>query len=974
MKGYREQGFARLLFYCKQPVNFTTVQKGNRLSVQFDRSFAINFGTLQKDLAGYISGAAESGDGKTVILFLVDENIHLRKFLGETFVGVDLLSANEPATPQTTQTPATPPTTKQPTSSKSLASSLSLRPEVSSDIPKKVEVPWSTDELEKTKPPKFVFNAEKDLVLTAKLLFPWKEKVSIAAFARNHTLWIVFDAFRPIDLHQFIEAHPDTISRGDQLNNRHYTILRLNMTKTLYPKVEQHGFDWEVNLYEHSPSPAQPIQVTQEFRSPPGPYVQLRAFPEHDPLRIVDPEIGDELLVMPLATNGSGIRNGKQYVDFALLQTAQGIAVQLIADNVDIRYLGKGVEITSPSLDLFRESQLDTPLPDSVANRDAFAAKLALEKQKEAERRAASKSDKAGTLFPLDIWKRGGNASFTSNLFMLQDHIFNAAVSQRSDGRLALAQFYLAHNMPAEALGVLRYMQYVDPIFSQKEEVRRVKALALFLQGYYSQALETFATLTASNQPEKEEIAFWKQAVNFKTLYDTTPIPSYYFHYRNAFLTRYPVWLRQKLLLAEMDYHTQSQAYSTLKSLLPLVKGLDNNPHFHNDITYYQGVVAANTGKEDNAKKLWQPLTQDVFDPHNRARAEFALMELEFSEGNLTKEQTIDRLNKIRMIWRGDDLELNTLKILGQLYIDNKQYREGLRVWKEIVTYFPQTTDALFIAKKMLQTFVYLFNQGGADNLTPLQALALYYEFKEWTPIGKQGEIMIQNLANRLFQADLLDQAAALLTHQVQFRLEGEEKVRIGSKLALIHLLNKKPSLALDVLDTIEAKDLPNIYAKKRLHLRAQALVDLAQYPKALKLLHTDTSLDANLIRQDIYWRTQAWDGLISMLAPYISLLSDTHGQLTPAQSDALLRLTVAYSLTNNTPALEKLYQTFHGRIPNEQNHVKIFDFLAGSLMPINHKDFDSTVQLNDFETFLKKYDKETRQEGLSPPPSDGNI
>ena len=78
------------------------------------------------------------------------------------------------------------------------------------------------------------------------------------------------------------------------------------------------------------------------------------------------------------------------------------------------------------------------------------------------------------------------------------------------------------------------------------------------------------------------------------------------------------------------------------------------------------------------------------------------------------------------------------------------------------------------IAEDMSNAFVTLYLKDIADSMPPYQAIALYEEFKELTPAGEQGDVVIQKLADRLAQVDLLDKAARLLMQQVDFRLQGE--------------------------------------------------------------------------------------------------------------------------------------------------------------------------------------------------------
>ena len=55
----------------------------------------------------------------------------------------------------------------------------------------------------------------------------------------------------------------------------------------------------------------------------------------------------------------------------------------------------------------------------------------------------------------------------------------------------------------------------------------------------------------------------------------------------------------------------------------------------------------------------------------------------------------------------------------------------------------------------MRSAFEDLFLKGKADKMPPIDALALFYEFIELTPIGPNGDEMIRRMADRLVAVDL---------------------------------------------------------------------------------------------------------------------------------------------------------------------------------------------------------------------------
>ena len=100
-------------------------------------------------------------------------------------------------------------------------------------------------------------------------------------------------------------------------------------------------------------------------------------------------------------------------------------------------------------------------------------------------------------------------------------------------------------------------------------------------------------------------------------------------------------------------------------------------------------------------------------------------------------------------------------------------------------------------------TFDSLFLGGKADALPPIEALGLFYDYRDLTPIGRRGDEMIRKLADRLVSVDLLDQAAELLQHQVDHRLQGSARAQVATRLAVIYLMNHKPERAIATLQTI---------------------------------------------------------------------------------------------------------------------------------------------------------------------------
>jgi len=91
------------------------------------------------------------------------------------------------------------------------------------------------------------------------------------------------------------------------------------------------------------------------------------------------------------------------------------------------------------------------------------------------------------------------------------------------------------------------------------------------------------------------------------------------------------------------------------------------------------------------------------------------------------------------------------------------------------------------IQDEAASTFDSLFLAGKGDTLPAIDALAMFYDFRDLTPIGRRGDEMIRRLADRLVSVDLLQQATDLLKHQVDNRLQGAARAQVAARLAGAH-------------------------------------------------------------------------------------------------------------------------------------------------------------------------------------------
>ncbi|MEJ0023035.1 MAG: hypothetical protein WDN76_06040 [Alphaproteobacteria bacterium] len=176
---------------------------------------------------------------------------------------------------------------------------------------------------------------------------------------------------------------------------------------------------------------------------------------------------------------------------------------------------------------------------------------------------------------------------------------------------------------------------------------------------------------------------------------------------------------------------------------------------------------------------------QAIFDKVSMGRDEAsavrALLEnvkLKRETNQITLQQAAEALEALRYRWRGDGTEMEIIQALGHVYEDMGRWREALGVMAAASTRFPDLLASRRLRIDMGAMFERLFLDGEADKLQPIQALGLFYEFKDLTPVGSSGDRMIRLLSARLVSVDLLDKAAELLQYQVDNRLDGVARRR----------------------------------------------------------------------------------------------------------------------------------------------------------------------------------------------------
>jgi len=516
-----------------------------------------------------------------------------------------------------------------------------------------------------------------------------------------------------------------------------------------------------------------------------------------------------------------------------------------------------------------------------------------------------------------------------------------------------LAQFFFANGFEAEAIGVLEEMVRLEPTYEDTPELRILRGAASWLMGRMGDARRD---LYHESLNEYDEATFWRAAViaGEGKLEDA----AYELRQMGGVTQPYPKAIKMPMATLVADAAVELGDVKQAGQYLEVLSVDEPSRAEQDQINYVAGKLKEVSGDFDAAIADWETVMEGRHRP-SRAKAAVARTELLLKLDLFTPADAIEEYEKLRFVWRGDDFEFTLLRRLGTLYLEQQLYRDGLRTLRQAATYFPENVDTNQVTKQMSDAFELLYLQDGADVLPPVTAIALYDEFRELTPPGALGDEMIRRLADRLVGVDLLDRAADLLEAQVEFRLQGEEKSRVGARLALIYLFDRRYDRAIATLNETESNAVNDALAQERILLRAQANIGLEQTERALELLNPLLGKEAELMRSGIYWRANEWKSASKSLNALVrNLGAKPRRDLDDIQAAAILSLAIAYTLDNNEVAIMRILSNY-GPAMRKTSYADAFQLIAEPPETglVNFRGLGPIVKkVEDFQGFMEVY------------------
>jgi tetratricopeptide (TPR) repeat protein len=309
----------------------------------------------------------------------------------------------------------------------------------------------------------------------------------------------------------------------------------------------------------------------------------------------------------------------------------------------------------------------------------------------------------------------------------------NAEDSARNDHRRDLAEFFLAHDMGAESRAYLSLMREDNADLASEPAFLALRGIAHLQIGRYEAAREDLSHEGLDGEPQ---IALWR-ARAAAALEAWRAVREHY-HAGVEALPNYEETRRARFQLASLRAALGQGNLDAAEREVRVLTSYDLPKPLATRVTLLQGRLFAEQARNDRALTAFDNVIAADYRP-TRVRAELSRVQTLLDEDAISREEAITELERLRYVWRGDKVELTALRLLGDLYVEGQNYRKALSRMRTAVTHFTDRPAARAVTRRMGEVFRSLFLDGKAQEMTPLRALALYYDFQELTPVGYEG-------------------------------------------------------------------------------------------------------------------------------------------------------------------------------------------------------------------------------------------
>jgi tetratricopeptide (TPR) repeat protein len=723
--------------------------------------------------------------------------------------------------------------------------------------------------------------------------FPFRSPTAAAVFRRADTVWLVFDTEDPISVADLNAGRGAEIRSAIAMRHRDVVVVRIRLDRPKLISVAADDSVWKVTLGSEVVEPTQPLAVSRSVAGSSRSSIEIMVGKARHLHRIEDPDAGDKLIVVTAPAPARGILKSQDFVEFRALGSAHGIALQPFADDLDVELLADKVVVTRPA---------GLTLSGTVRRGEkTFLHRHVLDTQS---------------------WGFDRQADFRARNSQLIMAAADAPESRRLTARCDLARFYLAKDMFTEAKAVLDVAMTDDPPTAEDSSPAVLRAIANALLGRAEAALKDLANPFVGTQHDAQ---LWRAFANAQLGKWADARDAF----RNAEVSigTLPVELQRRVLKDIVRAFIEVGDITGAARQLNDLELIGVPREFKPALAVLAGRLAEKLGRVQDALEAYRAAAES-WDRPAAAQGRLRETQLLHAHGNIRRPDAIANLETLTTVWRGDETEIEALQLLARLYTDDRRYRDAFQVMHTALKVHPNSDMTRRIQDEAALTFDSVFLADKGDALPAIDALALFYDFRELTPIGRRGDEMIRRLADRLVSVDLLFQASELLQHQVNKRLQGAARAQVAARLAVIYLMDRKPERALAALRATRLSQLSNELRNQRLLLEGRALAEVGRHDVAIEVIANVPGPESIRLRSDILWKAQKWGAAAEQIELLMGNRWREFAPLNDAERADVMRGAIGYALGEDAIGLGRFREKFAGKM-NDGPESRAFEVVT---------------------------------------------
>lgn len=763
---------------------------------------------------------------------------------------------------------------------------------------------------------------------SVRLALPFAIPTNAAVFERAGALWAVFDSPAMIDTRLLQENLVGIARRVDTWRDGPVSVLRLELSAPMTSSVATEETTWLVTLGDSLLEPTVPMELRRASDEKGDARVRIGFAGASGPFLLRDRSSGESVFVATGPAPARSVVKPYQFVEFTALPSIHGVAIGPKVDDLAIEVDAEEVRVSRRSGGLTLSEYSSSYAPRASADAD--------------DGRPGYVDALDGALDPGSVYKILSKA---------QREAAAAPEIERTRARMRLARALLATDLGAEAIGQLALVAQDDPAIQREPSYHALRGIGMVMLGRADEALRAFNTFGLG---QSSDIALWRglaevQKGNWRAAQEAflagmSAIPSYARDRQRQF----------RIGAARAALEVGDIATATVR-LAELTGGADIGDL---ELNLLEARLAAALGQSEIALQAFETVAAGS---SRRLAAEAQLLKAELqsaSPDRIDSEAMIRDLDTLAMSWRGDEIELRALRMLANLHAGRGEYYRAFELMKSATLANSDSPTTRALQDDMNLAFQDLFLGAEGERLAPIDALALYYDFRELTPIGAKGDEIIRALANRMIEVDLLNQAAELLTHQVDHRLRGAGRAQVAARLAWVLLMNQRPAEALNVLARTRQAVLPRNILQQRILLEARAMAETGRTELALDLLSSVEGEEVDSALADVLWKAEMWQQAAEAFERILDRAWSRPDALDTNERTRVLRAAIGYALAKDQLGLDRFRAKFLSKMA-ESPDAHAFNVLTSPLTA-NATEFRELVRkvaaVDTLTAFLQEY------------------